>query len=446
MSRATTETGFTLALLSILLIPFAIAGLALLNTGLVRSRNATHVMMSSLCVVSVAAGAYFVCGFSFQGFIGGPAHVLRPGGKEWSWLASQPLFWRGLDWNGSPAALTAWMQMLSVALAALIPLGGAAERWRLGGLCASGAILAGLIYPLFSHWVWGGGWLAQLGVNYGLGHGFVDAGGSATIQAVGGLTALAMVWILGPRRGKYTQEGMPTAIPGHNGVFVLFGCLLAWVGWLGLNSAAAILFSGVDPRRVVLIAVNTTLSAGAASAAALLVTRVRFGRPDASLSANGWVGGLAAGSAVCAFAPPAAAILIGLVAGILIPLAIETLELRLGIDDPGGVISVHLIGGLWGVLAVGLFGRFATPVWNTADVLSRAGTLGDGGQWLAQVVGVATLLGLIFPLSYGANWVLNRFWPQRAAAEGERQGLDLYELGAGAYPEFMIHTDEFLPR
>jgi ammonium transporter, Amt family len=424
------------AFVMILLIPLAIAGLALINTGLARSRNAAHLMMSSLCVMAVAAAAYFICGFAWQGVAGGPAHTIAIGGKEWNWLAGQPLFLRGVEWNGSQASLVAWMQMLCVALAALIPLGGAAERWRLGAMCASAALLAGVTYPLFAHWVWGGGWLAQLGVSYGLGHGFVDAGGSGAIQAVGGLTALAMVWILGPRRGKYTMDGMPTALPGHNAVLVLFGCFLAWAGWLGLNSAGAILFSGVAPARAVLIAVNTTLAAGSAALMSAAVTRVRFGKPDASLTANGWVAGLAAGSASCAFAPPAAAMLIGLIAGLLVPFAIENLELRLSIDDPGGAISVHAIGGIWGLLAVGLFGRFPAG----ADALS------DANQWVAQLIGVATLLGLVLPLSYGLNCLLNRLLPQRAAPEGERQGLDLYELGAGAYPEFMTHTDEFLQR
>jgi len=327
-----------------------------------------------------------------------------------------------------------WMQILSVALAAVIPMGGAAERWRLGAMCASTALLAGITYPLFAHWVWGGGWLAQLGVNYRLGHGLVDAGGSGAIQAVGGLTALAMAWILGPRRGKYTMDGMPTAIPGHNAVLVLFGCLLAWAGWVGLNSAGAILFTGVAPLATVLIGVNTTLAAGSAALMAAVVTRVRFDRPDASLTANGWVAGLAASSAACAVVPPAAAVLIGLVAGLVVPFAIENLEMRLTIDDPGGAISVHAIGGIWGLIAVGLFGRFPSPA------------AGESGQWVAQLVGVSTLLGFVLPLTYGLNRLLNRFLPQRVAVEGERQGLDLYELGAGAYPEFMTHTDEFLPR
>jgi len=425
-----SEGGTVFTMFLILLIPFAMAGIALVNTGLGRSRNAAHMMMSSLCVVAIAAAAYFICGFSWQGTIGGPAHTVSIAGKSWSWLASQAWFLRGLDLNGSPASLVAWMQILCVGLAALIPLGAAAERWRLGAMCASAALLAGFTYPLFAHWAWGGGWLAQLGTNYGLGRGFVDAGGSGVIQTTGGLTALGMAWILGPRRGKYTADGIPTAIPGHNAVLVILGCLLAWAGWLGLNSAGAILFTGIAPGRATLIAVNTTLAAASAALVAAVVTRTRFGRPDASLTANGWVGGLAASSAACAFVPPAAAMLIGLIAGLLIPFAIENLELRLSIDDPGGSISVHAIGGIWGLLAVGLFGRFD----------------GASEQWLAQLIGVATLLGFILPVTYGLNWLLDRFLSQRVLPEAERQGLDLHELGAGAYPEFLTHTDEFLQR
>jgi len=195
----------------------------------------------------------------------------------------------------------------------------------------------------------------------------------------------------------------------------------------------------MDPRRAGLVGINTTLAAGSAALMTAIVTRVRFTRPDASLTANGWVAGLAAGSAGCAFVPPAAAIVIGLIAGLLAPLAIEKLEAWLSIDDPGGAISVHAMGGIWGLIAVGMFGRFP------ADVLAGRGS-GDSGQWVAQLVGVATLVGFVLPLTYGLNWVLNRFLPQRVAPEGERQGLDLHELGAGAYPEFVTHSDEFFQR
>src|SRR5579871_7063636 len=146
-----------------------------------RSRNAAHVMMSSLCVTAVAAIAYLIFGFAWQGFAGGPARLMYISGRPWSWAGAQPLFMAGLDWNASPGALVAWMQILCVALAAIIPIGAATERWRLGAMCASAALLAAITYPLFGHAAWGGGWLAQLGANYGLGQGFVDSGGSGVI-------------------------------------------------------------------------------------------------------------------------------------------------------------------------------------------------------------------------------------------------------------------------
>jgi len=418
--------------LCILLVPFALAGLALINAGLVRSRNAAHVMIGASCGLAVAAIAYFACGFSWQGFPGRPAYAVQVGSVLWNWIGSDRFFFQGLEFDGSPASLAAWLGMFCAALAALIPVGAGGERWRLPGICASTAVLAGFTYPLFAHWSWGGGWLAQLGVNYGLGRGFVDTGGAASIHAVGGLTALAIAWILGPRRGKFARDGAPSAIPGHNAVFSLFGCFLTLVGWLGINGAGAILFGGLEAGRVALVAVNTLLSAASATLASVLLTKARFGKADASLSVNGWVGGLVASSAVSAFAPPLAAVLIGTIAGGLVTLSVEWLEVGLGIDDPGGAISVHAVGGLWGVLSVGLFDHLP-------------GSSGSG-QWVAQLIGVATLVGFMFPLTYGANWLLNRVVPLRAPIDAERQGMDLHELGANAYPELASHIEEFTQR
>ena len=189
-------------------------------------------MLSSLAILAVAVLVYFFCGFSWQGFAAGPAHVVAVAGKSWNWIAAEPFFLRGLPPEGSPASLVALLQMFSVGLAALIPLGAGTDRWRLGAACASTALLAGCTYPIFAHWVWGGGWLAQLGVNCGLGRGFLDAGGAGCIQAVGGLTAWSIACILGPRRGKYAMDGAPAAIPGHNAVLVLLGCFLALLGGL----------------------------------------------------------------------------------------------------------------------------------------------------------------------------------------------------------------------
>jgi len=416
-----------------------LAGLALINTGLSRSRSAAHSMMSTLCVIGVAAAAYFVTGFAWEGYSDLPSHTVSIFGKQWSLLAAGHFFLRGVPLNGSRDSRAALFQLMGVGLAAVIPLGAAAERWRLRACCVSTALLAGITYPLFAHWVWGGGWLKQLGASYGLGLGFLDAGGSSAIQVVGGLTALSLVWLLGPRRGKYNLEGMPAALPGHNTVLVLFGCILALVGWMGLNAAGSILLAGIPLGRIVLVAVNTLLSAGGAVLAAAAITRFRFGKPDASLSANGWICGLAASSAGCAFVPPAAALLIGLVAGALVTITVAWMEARLGLDDPAGAVSVHAIGGIWGILAVGIF------PWTATALLPDSGTPAaiQSGQMLAQIVGVATLVGFVLPFTYSLNWLLNRFIPQRIPPDEERHGADLYELGAGAYPEFMTHTDEF---
>ncbi len=412
----------------ILLIPLSCAGLGLIHTGLGRSRSAAHSMTATLCILAVAAGVYFLWGAAFQGYAGQSSHVLVLAGKNWDWLGAMRPFFIGIRSQSIIVLFSSLFGIFSVGLAALIPLGSGAERWKLGALCLSTAVVAGIIFPIFAHWVWGGGWLSQLGANFGLGRGFIDAGGASTLQAVGGLSALSVAWILGPRRGKYSLEGMPTAIPGHNVVFALLGCLLALIGWLGLNSAGALLYSGIEPEKLVLIAINTLLSAAAALLASAVITRVRFGKPDASLSANGWVCGLVASSAACPFVAPASAVLIGLVAGSLVPLVVDLLELRLGIDDPGGSIATHAAGGIWGVLAAGLLGS------------------NESGQSLAQLVGVATLLGFVLPLTYSLNWILNRIYPYRVPAEAERFGVDLHELGAGAYPEFLTHTEDFTRR
>jgi len=321
--------------------------------------------------------------------------------------------------------------MFAAGLAAMIPLSAGSDRWRIGPICISSALLAGFIFPLFAHWVWGGGWLAQLGTTFGLA-GFFDAGGAGVVQVVGGLMALAVAWIAGPRKGKYSDDGVAAAIPGHNIVLVLFGCLLALVGWIGLDSASSILFGGAGVEQIPGVVVNAMMSASGGALAAVMVTRARYRKPDASLSANGWIAGLVAGSAACGMVTPVAALDTGMIAGLLVTYMIEAFELQLRVDDPGGAVSVHAGAGLWGLIAVGLFGHFAD------------GTRGN--HMLAQLVGIAALLGFMLPLIYGVNLLLNRFEPYRVDGNGDWQGMDIRELGAGAYPEFVVHADEFVPR
>ena len=428
---------YAVAFLLVILSPLAIAGLALVNTGLGRSRSAAQAILGNLVIISVAAIAFALFGAAIAGYLpgtpGDTGHAFRAAGHSWNWIGSGPLMLKGFSTAPVRAQLALLFEMTGVGFAAIIPWGSGADRWRLAAGSAATVLIAGIVCPLVMHWVWGGGFLTGLGTNFWLGADFLDPSGAATVQTVGGLSALALIWLLGPRAGKYPRTGISTAMPGHNAVYVLFGCLLALVGWLAWNAAGAILFwnapvAGLPLAALPLsalphIAVNTVLSAAAALGATLAITRYRFGKPDASLCANGWLAGLVTSSACAAVATPFESLFAGLVAGIITPLLIELLELALSIDDPSGAVAAHAAAGLWGLLAVGFFFPMK-------------------GQLIAQLVGIATLLGIVLPLVYFLLALLNRIVPFRVDPDGERMGMDLHELGGGAYPEFVIHRDE----
>jgi ammonium transporter, Amt family len=416
------ETSFALTLGLLLVAPLAIAGLALINTGLGRSRSAMQSLLGSLVVISTAVIAFALVGSAIAAGTSGD-HVFHLGGKAWNWAGAGPLFLSDFGSAGPRAQLSVLFELLSVALVVLIPWGSGADRLRLPAGAVTAAIFGAVIFPLFAHWTWGGGWLAQVGVNFGQGAGLLDGGGAAAIHGLGGVSALVLVWIAGPRKGKFPREGLSTAMPGHNVVYVLLGCLIALVGWLAWNLAGSLLWLNPAPSALAGTAVNTLLSAAAALVTAFSVTRIRFGKPDASLCANGWLAGLVTSSACAAVVSPLAAIFTGLVAGILTPLLVELFELALSIDDPSGAISVHGASGLWGLAAAGIFAP-------------------QSGQFVAQLIGVSTLLGLMLPLIYLVFWLVNRVLVFRVDPDGERLGMDLHELGGNAYPEFVVHRDE----
>jgi Amt family ammonium transporter len=418
-----SDAVFALSLALMLLAPMAIAGVALINTGLGRSRSAAQAMLGNLALIAVAAIVFAFMGASFTGSLGLKEVVLHAAGKPWSVLGLGPFLLRGLGAAAPQAQLAVLFQFLAVAMLVLLPWGSGADRWRLAAGCTSAAVLAAIVFPLAAHWIWAGGWLAALGANFSVGAGFLDAGGAATVHVIGGLSALAVIWIAGPRRGKFPKEGLSTAMPGHNAIYVLFGCLLALVGWVAWNLAGAIVWVHAPLSALPGTAINTLLSASGALAATFSVTRFRFGKPDASLCANGWLAGLVASSACAAFASPVGSLFVGGVAGVFTPLLVEVLELALSIDDPTGAITVHGAAGLWGLIAAGFFAPQA-------------------GQLLAQLIGIAALLGFFFPLIYLLFALLNRFVPFRVDPDGERMGMDLHEIGGGAYPEFVIHRDE----
>jgi len=424
LAPAMTESMFALTLVLLILSPLTIAGIAVINAGLGRSRSAAQALLGNLAIIAVTAILFAAVGSAFAGSLpGGSGHVLHAAGKQWNWLGTGPMLLRGLDTAPGQCQLGLLFEFLAVALAALIPWGSGADRLRLAAGCSTAAVLALAIFPLAAHWIWGGGWLAQLNSLFGIGAGFADPGGAATVHVLGGLSALAVIWITGPRRGKFPREGLSTAMPGHNAAFVLFGCFISLVGCLAWNLAGAILWISAGPATLPKIAINTLLCGSMALAGTIAVTRIRFGKPDASLCANGWMSGLVASTACAALVSPSAVLFIGLVAGIATPLLVEVLELALSIDDPSGAISVHFVSGLWGLAAAGVFAP-------------------QHGQMLAQLVGIATLLGVFLPLVFFLFLLLNRFVPFRVDADGERIGMDLHELGGGAYPEFVIHRDD----
>jgi Amt family ammonium transporter len=409
----------TFALL--LLAPLALAGLALVNAGLGRSRSAAQALLGSLAIMSAAFIAFAGVGACFAG--AGGALSLSLAGQSWNWLGTAPVLLSHLAKSPLETQLGVLLECLAVALCGLIPWGAGADRMRLAAGWALAALLGAFVFPLLAHWVWGGGWLSQIGGNFGLGAGFLDPAGGATVHVLGGACALVVVWIAGPRRGKFPKEGLATAMPGHNAPYVLLGCMLALVGWIAFNCAGQLLWLHAEPDHLVVTAINTLLAAAGAMGATLVVTWFRFGKPDASLCANGWLAGLVTSSAGAALISPAAALFAGIVMGIATPLLVEFFELALSLDDPSGAITVHFVGGLWGLFTAGIFAP-------------------QNGQFLAQLVGIATLLGLFLPVIYLLFKLLNRFVPLRVDPDGERIGMDLHELGGGAYPEFVIHRDE----
>ena len=422
-AAAMSETVFALAFVLLLIAPLALAGVALVNTGLGRSRSAAQAMLGNLVIVAVAAMVFAFWGASLAGAPGAREVAFHAAGKSWGVMGLGSLLLRGSESAAPQTQLALLFEFMAVAMAAMIPWGSGADRWRLVTGCAGAVVIAGLVFPLTAHWIWGGGFLAALGGNFGLGAGVLDGGGAATVHALGGLAALALVWIAGPRRGKFPKEGLSTAMPGHNAIYVLFGCLLALMGWLAWNAAGAVIWLHAPLAALPETAINTLLSAAAALLITFTITRVRFGKPDASLCANGWLAGLVTSTACAAVATPFEAIFAGAVSGIVTPLLVELLELALSIDDPSGAIAVHGAAGLWGLVAAGFFAE-------------------QSGQLVAQLVGVAALAGIVLPLVYLLFALLNRVVAFRVDPDGERIGMDLHELGGGAYPEFVIHRDE----
>ena len=444
---------FVWTLVTGFLVMFMQAGFALVETGLCRAKNANHTMMMNFMVYGVGMLAYWLIGFTIQ--MGGVGAVANLGGtpplsaefaatimgKPWGLWGQNGYF---LIHNGTydvGVMVLFLFQMVFMDTALTIVTGVAAERWKYAAFLISSFVMGAFTYPLFANWAWGGGWLSTLGTNYGLGHGYCDFAGSGVVHAVGGITGLAVGLIVGPRLGKFTRAGKPVAMPGHDIVIVLTGCFILAFGWFGFNPGSTLGASGNGALRIGSIAVNTMLAGMAGGFGAMFYMWTRYGKPDASMSGNGLLAGLVAITAPSGFVNPVGSVIIGVIAGVLVCLAVEFFEKVAKVDDPVGAISVHGVNGIWGVISVGLFADGKSNYggsWNGVNGNVTGLFYGDPGQLVAQLIGVATLIGFVFTFSFVVNLIVEFFVGQRVAAKAELEGLDLPEMGALGYPEFEL--------
>jgi ammonium transporter, Amt family len=443
---------FVWTLITGYLVMFMQAGFALVETGLCRAKNANHTMMMNFMVYGFGMFAYWVMGFALQQ--GGSAGNTNLGGlnplngefkvslfgADWGLFGTKGFFLSDTGYDVGVMVMFLF-QMVFMDTAATIVTGGCAERWKFAAFAMSSMLLAAIWYPLYGNWAWGGGWLSQLGANLKLGHGYCDFAGSGVVHAVGGLSALATSMIIGPRIGKYNRDGSPNAMPGHDITMVLLGCFILAFGWFGFNPGSTLGASGAGNLRIGIIAVNTMLAGATGSFGAILYMWIRFGKPDASMSGNGLLAGLVAITAPSGFVNSVGAVILGFVAGGLVCLSVEFIERVMKVDDPVGAISVHGTCGLWGVLSLGLFADGTSNYggsWNGVDGSVTGLFYGDPGQFVAQLIGCATLVGIIFTIAYVLNLLVDFFVGQRVSAEEELEGLDLPQMGAVGYPEFQL--------
>jgi len=375
------------------LLMFMQVGFALVTTGLCRARNVGQIVTGNVMILVA----------SLLGF----------------WLAGALVFQTPIA--AAPGQFL--VASLAVSIAAVIPAGAMAERWGLRNIVWYGFWMGALPIPLLGRWIWMGGWLAR--------HHFLDFAGSSVIHMAGGVTALVGALLLGPRIGKYSRDGRPKPMPGHNLVFVCVGALVLFVGWFGFNCANA---SASD--HLELICVNTLLAGAAGAFAAYATTVVKFGKPDPSMICNGLLAGLVSISAACAYFNSIAAVITGAIAGVLVIHSVLLFEGTFKVDDPVGAISVHGVGGLWGVLSLGLFA--SDPQVSGAFGKVFGGPANDASQLGAQCLGALVCLLIIGALAFVWFKISNLITPLRARRDFEIGGLDLPETGAECYPDFHL--------
>jgi Amt family ammonium transporter len=411
------------------------AGFALVESGMCRVKNAVNILSKNFIVFALSSLAFFLVGWGLMfgdgnGFMGLKG-LFMIGGADNSPAtgADYQGVYTAINWTGIPLYAKFFFQLVFAGTAATIVSGCVAERVKYLSFILFSLLLVGVAYPITGHWIWGGGWLAQMG--------FWDFAGSTVVHTVGGVAGLAGIMLLGPRIGKYKSDGSVHAIPGHNMTSATLGCLILWLGWFGFNPGSTM---AADPAAISHI-LNTTNLAGAVGLLTATATAwIVLGKPDLGMTINGCLAGLVAITAGCAFVSVNSSLIIGGAAGILVVFAVLFFD-KLKLDDPVGALAVHLANGIFGTLCVGLFAQD-----KITGVATGNGLFFGGGFKLltAQVIGSVSVILFTLVLSLIFWAVIKATMGLRVAKEEEIEGLDIGEHGMEAYAGFQLTTTDYV--
>lgn len=402
------------------------AGFAMVESGFSRSKNAANLLMKNLLDFSAGALVFFAVGFGLMygesagGFIGTSNFFL----SEVAISTDNAYGW--VDFL---------FQLMFAAAAATIVSGAVAERLKFKAYLVYSVVITAFIYPISGHWMWGGGWLSELG--------FIDFAGSTVVHAVGGFAALAAAWVLGPRIGKFNKDGSSNAIPGHSLTLAALGVFILWMGWFGFNSGSTL--SGMNPG-IAYIAVTTTLSAAAGVVSSLLVYWVKSGHPSTEMALNGALAGLVAITAGTASVTPVGAIIIGLIAGPVLVFGVDLVERVFKVDDPVGAVAVHGLNGMWGTIAVGLFASASAGTMTDMGAVNGLFYGGGIAQLIPQLVGTVAISAWAFVTMGVLFFILKRTMGIRVSPKEELEGLDISEHFTTSYPEFGPAANDVVPQ
>ena len=399
------------------LVMWMAAGFAMLEAGLVRSKNTTEILTKNILLYAVACIMYLLVGYDVM-YSGGLFLSGIAGGETLVADALASSAENGFEGDSVySAASDFFFQVVFVATAMSIVSGAVAERMKLWAFVFFAVVMTAVIYPLEGAWTWGGSDVFGL-YNLGDDFGFSDFAGSGIVHMAGAAAALAGVLLLGARKGKYGKQGQVYAIPGANLPLATLGTFILWMGWFGFNGGSVLKLGDISSANAVaMVFLNTNAAAAAGVVTALVMARIRFGKADLTMALNGALAGLVAITAEPSTPTPLVASLIGAVGGVIVVFSITTLE-KLKIDDPVGAISVHGVVGLWGLLAV--------PLTN------------DGANFVGQIVGAITIFVWVFAASFLTWFIIKKIMGVRVSAEEEYEGVDIAECGMEAYPEFTM--------